>query len=338
MFLLRSRQWVYVGKDDDDYPKPENLAPFFQSSPDLLKLLQEDLPARLLSSIGVGPVQVMLASESATRKADAYNAFARLLLATNSDVDELNRMSEIYQNPALRSRLNDAYQLHDDIKRNQRIGKYVEDKIRELLGQNLPEKEFKVTEVPQAVGGSDILVEIDAEYELLGDDLTPLALQVEVAGSSLRIEVKSTKTDYVRMTPKQVKEAIAQPESHVVCVVEVPANFDSLNESDAIAAVKNNSIFLMNVGPKLRSRFQKAEEVLTLEDGIRDAIREDVMVELVRESEVRVRLSRNFWMTGAVGTETFNEFVGHLIDIRNSQSIKIAEAGGKEEGKAASTG
>jgi hypothetical protein len=327
LFLLRSRQWVYVGKDDDDYPKPENLAPFFQSSPELLKLLQEDLPARLLSSIGVSPVQVMLASESATRKADAYNAFARLLLATNSDVDELNRISEVYKNPALRSRLNDAYQLQHNIKRNQRIGKYVEDTIRDLLGQNLCEKEFKVAKVPQEVGGSDVLVEIDGEYEFLDDDLTPLALRLEIAGASLRIEVKSTKTDYVRMTPKQVKDAIAKPELHFVCVVEVPRDFDSLNEPDAIAVVKNNSRFLTNVGPKLMSHFQKAEEVRTLEDDIRDAKLEDVMIELVRVSEVRVRLNRNFWTTGVVGTETFDEFINHLTNLRNTRLIKLSGTG-----------
>jgi len=103
LLVLRSRPWVPISKNIQEFPSTENLVPLFEKEADLLDHLMEDKASSLLSILGVSPSQILIGIQPTETRVQLDKAFVRLLLATESS--ELNKMAQVYRDPNLRSRL-----------------------------------------------------------------------------------------------------------------------------------------------------------------------------------------------------------------------------------------
>jgi len=309
LYALKSKQWVPISKNKEEQPTTENLAPFFQKDQDLLRHLWEDRSSSFLSILGVSPSQIMLASQPAFEKLELDKAFVKLLLATNSNVIELNKIAQVYQNPNLRAKLEEAYGIQEKVKRNQVVGKHVEQILRSLLQKSLPEDKFQVHRI---VKTADIAVDIDLEFDLLDQNFQPIAIGMLVQGNSFKIEVKSTHLDYVRITLPQAREAVEKLNSFILCVVELPSGFEQLPDMEAEKLVREKARFILKIGSKLEDKFNEAQEFKDMQLEIKSAPSGNVTID-TSDVQIRLRLGKKLWTEIDLPIMSFDQLVESLL-------------------------
>jgi len=286
LYELKSKEWVPVGKNEEEPATTESLAPLFYKDQDLLLYLRGDRPSSFLSILGVSPSQIMLAAQPPKQKLQLDKAFVKLLLVTNSDYNELNKIAQVYQNPNLRSKLEEAYGLDEKVKRNQIVGKNVEEILRDSIRKHLPEEKFSVYRITK---GADI--GIDLEFDLLDETLQPQVLGMQIKDKSFAIEVKSTHMDYVRITLSQAREAIEGIESFILCVVELPPDFENLPKSEAEKLVREKARFVLRLGSRLKDKFNEAQEFEKRQERIKTSLAGSVTIDTT-DVQIRLRLNR----------------------------------------------
>lgn len=309
LYVLKSREWVPISKNKEEQPTTENLAPLFHKGQDLLKHLMEDRPSSFLSILGVSPSQIMMGSQSATEKLELDKAFVKLLLATSSNVHELNKIVEVYQNPQLRLKLDEAYGMQEKVRRNQTIGKNVEQTLKNLLQASLPEDKFKVYKITK---GADIGVDVDLEFDLVDDSYQPIALGMQILNKSFVIEVKSTHLDYVRVTMPQANEAVEKLDSFILCVVELPTEYEQLTDIEAENVVRESARFILKIGSKLEDKFNEAQEFRNKQEEIKSAPSGNVMID-TSDVQIRLRLGKKLWTEEDLHVLTFDQIIKFLL-------------------------
>lgn len=324
LYLMKKIEWVWLKKDKEDPPTNESLAPYFQPGGPLIHHLNEDLAIRFLGVLGISTLQMMISSQKPQDKYVLDKSFTGILLAAKNNPAELSRFAEILQNPSLKQKMDESYQAQKDAERNRKIGKIVEDTIRGLLGGALPGDSFKVSKVPDIVGGADVRIDVDTESDLLDEESRPQKLEIEIQASKLYVEVKSTRRDFVRITMPQAKASVSSAKSHLVCVVEIPPNFDFLGPVEQENLVKNDAVFLVNLGPEVEKRLDNANEIKGLERKVREAPEDDIAVDLIQGSIIRVRLKRILWTGGKIQTVNFTQLVEFLKSVAGASAAIAA--------------
>lgn len=317
LFVLKSREWVPISKNKEEQPTTENLAHLFQKDQILLKHLMEDRPSSFLSILGVSPSQILMASQPALEKLELDKAFVKLLLATSSNVNELNKIVQVYQDPNFRVKLEEAYSLQEKVKRNQSVGRHVEQVLRALLRKSLPEDKFKVYRITRA---ADIGIDVDLEFDLVDQDFQPVALGMSVQDNSFVIEVKSTHLDYVRITMPQANEAVQKLDSFMLCVVELPQGYEQLTDAESENLVRERARFVHRIGSKLEDKFNEAREFQNKQEEIKSAPLDDVVID-TSDVQIRLRLGKKLWTEEDLPVMTFDQLVEGLLKSFKSAGV-----------------
>lgn len=312
LYVLRAREWVPISKNKDEQPSTENLAPFFQKNQDLLDHLTRDKPSLLLSVLGVSPSQILMGSQSPEDRFELDKAFLKLLLATKSDFHELNKIAQVYQNPSLKAKLEEAYGLQKKVIRNQIIGRNVEKLLRRLLQESLSEDKFKVYRI---VKGADIGIDVDLEFDLVDQNFQPVAIETLVEGKKFRIEVKSTHLNYVRITMPQAEEAVKKSDSFLLCVVELPSGYESLPEEEAEKWVKENARFVPRIGSEIEDKFNEAQDFRNKQEEIKSTPAGNVSID-TSDVQIRLRLGKKLWTEESTLIMSFDQLIDFLRGVR----------------------
>ena len=157
---------------------------------------------------------------------------------------------------------------------NQRMGAQVE----QLVKLTLEEEGFQVT---RHGIGADFRIEFSDAGRL----------ELERAGQTWFVEVKATREAAVRMTERQVRAAVEQRSSFLLCVV--PIVNDQLDEPE-LEDVQNTMRFVPNIGNRLEGLCEYLDEFVTLRDGITGEENDGVQLE-VESGAVRVRVVEAVW-------------------------------------------
>ena len=309
LFALKARQWVPVGRNKEELPTVENIASLFQTEPKLLEYLRETQPSLLLNAIGISTSQILVALQPPSQKPALNKAFAKLLWATNSNVSELEKIAEVYQDLNMRTKLQEAFDTQKRIQRNQKIGKLIEQILRDALERSLPKEQFVVSRI---TAGADIGIDVDWEFDIVSENNKPVSYEVKILDHSFIIEVKATFLDYVRITVPQAREAVRNPASFALCVVELPPNFDSLGTKEAEEAAKASSKFLLSLGSKLQDRLVEAEEFQGIHQEMRSPSSDEIVID-TSDVQIRFRIKKDLWTKGELPVIDYLSFVDSLV-------------------------
>jgi hypothetical protein len=259
--------------------------------------------------LGISTSQILVALQPQSQKSELDKAFAQLLWATKGDVSQLEKIAEACQDSDLRTKLDEAFETRKRIQRNQKIGKTVEQILRQALENSLPKEDFRVSKVTV---GADIGIDIDPEFDILDEDNKLLEYMIQVRGHAFLIEVKATFLDYVRITIPQAKEAIKNLDNFVLAVVELPPDYDSLEDKEAEEAVKSSSRFLLTLGSKLKERLAEAENFQGVHQMIRLSYSDNISID-TSDVQIRFRIKKDLWTGGQLPVIDYGSFVTRLI-------------------------
>ena len=241
---VRNNLWIQNNKDKQRFnPTARELARLLRDYGWKLNSLDENPDAaKLLEAIGVTPSDLRLEFI-----ADDEEKRDILINTATTLYDKPQLVHHIQDNESFSDNLEkigevtggDLSQVVEDAQKRQKQQRTVDEnrdlgkKVEKWVGESLDEKGFNVTPV-----------DIGADFEI---DLT--TLDVTQGEQTWWIEVKSARTESVKMSSKQTQNALDKGEDFLLCVVPIPEN-GPLNPE----VVKSNMRFIKNIREKLGDR------------------------------------------------------------------------------------
>lgn len=283
---LSRRKWVPLDTDGRRAApvSAEALAGLLADSPDVVELLSSETGERLMRALSVSRADFALrvmASDEETRVA-LIHSVQELKEAAAGDVDRvLELASEIREHPEIIESIEDQKARRARIQRNQDIGRIVED----LLRQELRDRGLEVRRTGR---GSDFEVgQVETESDHVEDGVQVWFEVMDGDATTFFIEVKSTTTDQVKMTPIQAEEACRLGDRFALCVVPV--------ESDGPTdqTIRKQLRVVFGVGASLRYAFQ---DYTFWQEAAEDVLRHRGAIEMVVVGgQVRFGIGRSIW-------------------------------------------
>lgn len=194
----------------------------------------------------------------------ASENIVRILEASDDELDQV--VEELAERQEQQQRVTE----------NQNLGLQVE----KWVGDSLKDEGFKVVPVHT---GADFMVEYD--------DL--LTLGVTHGNREWWIEVKSARTERVKMSSKQTQNALDKKENFLLCVVPIPENTDLNFET-----VKKNMRFIKNISGKFGNRVTELCEYIGGQEAVLTNDTDDTSPGVELEGEVgkaEIRVQKSIW-------------------------------------------
>lgn len=289
----RSRSWIPEPDGKRSHKvSAETLLTFLADEPEVVQTLLGVHGSKLLSALGVKPSDFALhryAPDEATRVA-LIQSIGDLTKAAGNDTDRVRELvDEIRDHPEIIEVIEKKKADRETVHRNQRIGKLIE----QLLVQALEGYDLQV----ERTGiGSDYAVEsdfIEGEEEVW--------LELKSRASSTLIEMKATRTDHAKMTPRQAETAAKENDRFALCVVGLT------DEEPTIESVTANCRFVFGIGEQLRAVWGQCESIRGATSDAR-AHQGPIAIDIT-DGQYRFRVAREIWGAGMTLTEAVAEFV-----------------------------
>lgn len=291
---VRDRKWVPVDADDQrhDWVSAASLAALLKDSQALVAALSDDPGSQLLKALGVSPADFALRviADSEQAQISLIHSMADLAQAAGGDVGRLREFAnEIREHPGIIKQIEQQREDRNQIKKNQQIGKLVE----ELLEAELEDQ--KGVKFERRTVGADF--EIESDYTEEGREVL---LEVGFGESSTFIELKATKTDYAKMTPRQAEKSCELESRFALCVVPVGP------EQPTREWVKENARFVFGIGTQIAPVLAQLDSIVQATASAR-RIQGPVEIDMT-EGQYRFRVHRTIWGQG----QTFSEAISRI--------------------------
>ena len=291
---LRKRRWLPSARESRKAVavSAEALSELLADESELIRALAGPAGSRLLQALGVSPAEFQLrglAEDEETRVA-LVRSLGDLRQAAGGSVDRLTAIvKEIGDHPELLDSIEQHRIRREKVLRNQRLGRLVEDLLRDSLkARGLLVKRTGV--------GSDF--EVENDFTVDGNEVL---FEIESSSRSVLIEVKSARADFVRMTPAQAGKASEESSRFVLCVVPLS------DTSPTPELVRTQSRFVFTIGERVRPVWEK---FVRLRDVTGDALQRDDSIAIeMAESQVRFRIQEDVWTEGLTFTEAVDEIL-----------------------------
>ena len=234
-WLMRVREDKWIRGKDGGYafPNASSLAQMLRDNKLELKFLTENLVStKLMEIIGIQQPDLRLefiAEDKEKREEAIYTVtvvydkpqlmhrlradenfpdeLEELLDTTNGDLSEIKAVAkDLKEDGNLPRELEQRRQARHNIKQNNSLGKKVEEIVGNLLDEL--EKPFNVES-------------IEVESTHTGADYV-ITLEINQDNQNWWIEVKSARTEYVKMSFEQTQKALHEKENFLLCVVPLP--------------------------------------------------------------------------------------------------------------------
>lgn len=289
---LVKRTWISINKAPSRV-SAEALGQLLKGHSSILAVLSTPPGRALLSAMRISMADLVLrtlADEEEIR-ISLMGSISDLARAANGDAERVRRLAaQINEAPELLAELEEKDRVKKQVKRNQAIGK----RVQELLEQVLLKAGLSVT--PTGVGSD---CEVESDWIEDGKEVL-----IEVKGrESILIEVKSSRATKVGMTVPQAKMATDQPLRFALCVI--PLNSEDPTEGE----IQSGARFVIDIGERLQNAvdsFRKFEDAqatarTTTADG-------EIEVD-IGESQTRFRVPTELARESGL---TFDDFIGYV--------------------------
>jgi hypothetical protein len=278
---LRDRSWIPQPGGRSVRVSAESLAGLVGDQVTLVEQLVDTKGTELLEALGISQADFQLravASEEHERVA-LVRSIGELARAAGGSVHRVEMLvREIRDHPEIIDAIEKGKEERAKVRLNQELGKLVEDLLQEeLTAQGLIVRRTGV--------GSDFEAESD-----LTDGGEEVLLEIGGEKRSILIEVKSARSDRVRMTPTQARTAHAEQTRFALCVVPLP------DDSPTREVVREASRFVFDIGRLLEAPLK---DYMSLLSATEDARRQRGAIDVeVAEGQIRFAVSEPVWVGG----------------------------------------
>ena len=269
--LLRGSDWQLSRMDEDhilvDFLKAIRLTPselrfeFIMDDEERDTVIQK--VAEVHQAVGGNwePIEAL-----AKRMQNDENASENIVRILEAPEDELNQVIDD---------LAERQEQERRVNQNRSLGQQVE----EWVGESLEDEGFEVKSVHT---GADFIIESDL-----------ITLDVTQGDQKWWIEVKSARTESVKISSKQTQNALEKKENFLLCVVPIPESTDLNFET-----VKKNMRFIKNISKKFGDRVTELCEYIGGQEAILTNDPDDTSpgVELEGEAgKAEIRVQKSVW-------------------------------------------
>ena len=293
---FRNRIWVPLGKGKSDTPSAESLATLLAQEPELLKRLGEERPSQLLKALGVSPADLMLRSvgRNDPERVSLIQSLSVITSAAGNDPEKVKALAgAIQQDPEVLNLVEERRARQATVKRNQALGDLVERLFVEAFqGTGL---------VPKRTGPGH-------DYRILpaaGEEEDAGHLEITGPTGSVFVEIKATTTSQVRMSVKQVGEAIPHKDNYFLCVVA------SSDTSLDVEAFKAKARFVVDIGERFKNLWSEFLSMKLTMD-LTQKTEGGLAIELSGQ-QVKFRVDEHVWTAGLDFPATIALLKFHLL-------------------------
>lgn len=303
---LKSNQWVNIGKDKDEAPNSSNLSWYFERSEQLKLKLKDEKVAKLLNIIGVsvGDLTKNIYVKTDKERLEWDKAYTSILSAGYSNDVKPEEIQNIFNDAFLIDEIKRKFKEKNIVKTNRNIGLTVEKIFQSIINDELEELDIKITKV-------EIGRDFDIEFDFV-DEACEKVLLLENKNYKYSIELKSTRTDYIRMTKAQGLLSTQKEDDFTLCVLQHNYNIDDFNDEngnikeEVKAAIKSKIRFVTTIGSKLTNQVLKVNE---LESKVAETRMKSDEIEVdIDDGEIKYKVNENAW----IDTMTITNFIEYL--------------------------
>jgi len=268
--LVRT-QWVPLSHRRTDFASARSLANLLRDSDWSADLLRTKPSVALLKALGIGVTELIkeLVTTDDQQRTALDDKLSQLLTAAGAEWERLL--------PVAAEKLEEYKQGLRTGRTNQRVGKLVEDLVKEIL-------EDEGFDVQPTGRGHDYEIEPGA----LAED-EQILLKLTRDERTWFVEIKSTRNDGVRMTSVQAREAAAHRSRYLLCVVPISGSEDPDEE-----AVRQRMRFVDDIGHRLKGICAKLDNVESVRESATEEEADGLRLELDPGSP-RIRVDRKVW-------------------------------------------
>ena len=294
---VRNNQWIRLDRNSRFAPDAKSLANLLRGSDWKLSSLEENHAlVEFLKAIRLTPselrlefilnneerdtvIQKMTAiHQSNSGNWEPFEALAKRIENDEKASENIVRILEASENELdqVVEELAERQEQQRRVTENQDLGLQVE----KWVGEILEDEGFKVEPIHT---GADFMIEYD--------DL--LTLGVTHGTREWWIEVKSARTERVKMSSKQTQNALDKKENFLLCVVPIPENTDLNFET-----VRKNMRFIKNISKKFGDRVTELCEYIGGQEAVLINDPDDTSpgVELEGEAgKAEIRVQKSVW-------------------------------------------
>jgi hypothetical protein len=288
---LHDRSWIPLDNGRSTHVSAESLATLLVERRDLVDGLASERGGRLLQALGVSPAdfQLRAVSDEEHERVALVRSITELARAAGGDVERVEMIvNEIRDHPEILDSIERSKQERAKVQRNQLLGRLIEELLREALtARGLTVRRTGV--------GSDFEIESDVT-----DGEQEVFLQVAGDKTSVLVEVKSARSNRVRMTPTQARKAQAERDRFALCVVPLP------HDSPTLEIVRDECRFVFDIGRMLDEPLSDYGSLLRATVDARQQ-QGQIDVEIV-EGQVRFAVDQSVWTDGLALDGAVDEF------------------------------
>ena len=282
---LRENTWVRMGNDARTYATPQSIANLLRGDGLDPGILRDNIAAtKLLEALGISYFDLLRAfgASNDEQRKEQDNFLTGILVAASGDVSHLAHARQYLEDLKNDPNLPIVLAKHREDKRIRKENQDLGDRVEDLVKQSLECEGFIVRRKPI---GSDF----EIEYDVVEDD-KEMGSEVVRNGQSWLVEVKSTRSQGVRMTSTQARTAERHGTGFLLCVVPVKIETDSLELGD----VRENMRFVQDIGVRLG---QICESLDNVENARAKAVAESESdIQLIVDSGIaRVSVANSVW-------------------------------------------
>jgi Holliday junction resolvase len=302
LISLASRSWLPAANKRSTKPSAEAIGALIRADPSLSKLLLSENGRKLLRVLGVGPSDLTLhgLSDKEETRNSLMQSFAQLSDAAGGDAERISRVAdEIGRKPELLETIEKHRLTRENVERNQKTGYLVE----KLLYDAFDSSGLSVT---RAAIGSDCEVKndfVEADEEQ--------GIQVAGEHASVLIEIKSSRTDKISMTPTQARLAVDQADRFMLCVVTINIEPEEVD----LEYVKQNARFVTDIGERLSNAVLDLDEFEETKNATGATLDDQIEID-ISDSTVRVLVPIELAKQG----KSFDEAIDQIKEICASAS------------------
>ena len=278
---VRNNSWILCEGKRRVRATAESLASLLHNSgwqPDSLN--QNPAVVSLLDAIGLTQFDLMrefvtVGNEEERRVQE--NILTKIIVETGGNLNQLSALvQDLKEDENLLQHIEERRKQRKIVHENQHLGQQVE----ELVKVNLEKEGFSVR--PTGIG---------SDFEISNDTDNMITLDIERDSKNWLVEVKSTRSQSVNMTPVQAKTAVDKGDEFLLCIVPLEQG----NGEPDLETVREKMRFVKNIGALVAPLCQDLIALEELQNDITGELPSGVKL-VIAEGIARIRVNHSVWV------------------------------------------
>lgn len=255
VYRAKRLNWINIKTESEnseakfiaETPSSKNLSELLKGDKELTKEIKGVKQQRFLNKLGIGVSDLIRNTLPTDELRQSWDKAITNLIT--SDVDP-ELVQEMFNDPGIRQIYENRQKERKLIKRNQDIGRLIEELFKEYI-QQLSMRDYSIN-IERRPFGSDFII-TDESSDLVNNHNEREGFKI----NNWLIELKATGKNYAAMTPLQAKTASdpQHTESYALIVVPLDGTVPDINY------IKTNARVISDIGSKISTVFNEFDDI-----------------------------------------------------------------------------